>query len=99
VARPDGREARQFRRSKGLTRWPISKLTRSREGILEVVLHTNGDTLIFNGYTHEEFVELFHQISQDAENRVVILTGAGEAFIDRIDAEGFDFWLFSFPSG
>jgi enoyl-CoA hydratase/carnithine racemase len=69
-----------------------AKLTRSPEGVLEVVLHTNGDTLIFNGYTHEEFVELFHQINQDAGNRVVILTGAGEAFIDRIDAEGFDFF-------
>jgi enoyl-CoA hydratase/carnithine racemase len=69
-----------------------AKLTRSPEGVLEVVLHTNGDTLIFNGYTHEEFVDLFHQINQDADNRVVILTGAGEAFIDRIDAEGFDFF-------
>jgi enoyl-CoA hydratase/carnithine racemase len=57
-----------------------------------VVLHTNGDTLIFNGYTHEEFVDLFHQICQDAGNRAVILTGAGRAFIDNIDAEGFDFY-------
>jgi enoyl-CoA hydratase/carnithine racemase len=48
--------------------------------------------LIFNGYAHEEFVELFHQIGQDAGNRVIILTGAGEAFIDRIDPEGFDFF-------
>jgi enoyl-CoA hydratase/carnithine racemase len=72
--------------------FPHAKLTRSHEGVLEVILHTNGDSLIFNGYTHEEFVDLFHQINQDAENRVVILTGAGEAFIDRIDAEGFDFF-------
>lgn len=27
--------------------------------MLEVVLHTSGGTLIFNGYTHEEFVDLF----------------------------------------
>ena len=72
--------------------FPHAKLTRSPEGVLEVVLHTNGDTLIFNGYTHEEFVELFHQINQDAGTRVVILTGAGAAFIDSIDAEGFDFF-------
>jgi enoyl-CoA hydratase/carnithine racemase len=71
---------------------PHAKLTRSQEGVLEVVLHTNGGTLIFNGYAHEEFVELFHQIGQDAGNRVIILTGAGEAFIDRIDPEGFDFF-------
>src|SRR5260370_38718783 len=69
-----------------------AKLPRSPEGVLEVVLRTDGGSLIFNGYTHEEFVDLFHQINQDAENRVVILTGVGEAFIDRIDVEGFDFF-------
>lgn len=72
--------------------FPHAKLTRSNKGVLEVVLHTNGGTLVFNGYAHEEFVELFHQVGQDAGNRVVILTGAGEAFIDRIDPEGFDFF-------
>ena len=49
--------------------FPHAKLTRSQEGVLEVVLHTNDGTLIFNGYTHEEFVELFHEISEDAGNR------------------------------
>jgi hypothetical protein len=43
--------------------FPHAKLIRSSNGVLEVVLHTNGDTLIFNGYTHEEFVDLFYQIS------------------------------------
>jgi len=72
--------------------FPHASLSRSSEGVLEVVLHTNGGTLVFNGHTHEEFVDLFHQIGQDSGNRVVILTGAGEAFIDRIDPEGFDFF-------
>jgi enoyl-CoA hydratase/carnithine racemase len=72
--------------------FPHARLTRSQKGVLEVVLHTNGGTLVFNGYTHEEFVELFHQVGQDVGNRVVILTGAGEAFIDRIEPEGFDFF-------
>jgi enoyl-CoA hydratase/carnithine racemase len=72
--------------------FPHAKLTRSPHGVLEVVLHTNGDTLIFNGYTHEEFVDLFHQIGQDAGNRVVILTGAGAAFMESISPEGFDFF-------
>jgi enoyl-CoA hydratase/carnithine racemase len=72
--------------------FPHAKLTRSPAGVLEVVLHTNGDTLIFNGYTHEEFVDLFHQISQDARNRVVILTGSGGAFMESISPEGFDFF-------
>jgi enoyl-CoA hydratase/carnithine racemase len=73
-------------------KFPHAKLTRSKDGVLEVVLHTDGDTLVFNGYTHEEFVDLFHQIGQDVGNRLVILTGAGNAFIDRIDPDGFDFF-------
>ena len=69
-----------------------AKLTRSPAGVLEVVLHTDGGSLVFNGHVHEEYVELFHQIGQDPDNRVVILTGAGEAFIDRIEPDGFDFF-------
>ena len=76
--------------------FPHAALDRSPEGILEGVLHTDGDTLVFDGYTHEEFVDLFHRIGDDADNRVVILTGAGEAFIDSIDAAGFDFFT---PAG
>jgi enoyl-CoA hydratase/carnithine racemase len=72
--------------------FPHARLTRSPDGVLEVILHTNGDTLIFNGYTHEEFVDLFHQIGQDAGNRSVILTGAGAAFMESITLEGFDFF-------
>ena len=68
--------------------FPHAGLTRSPEGILEVVLHTDRNTLVFDGHTHEEFEDLFHRISEDADSRVVILTGAGEAFIDQIDPTG-----------
>src|ERR1700720_2881687 len=71
-------------------------LTRSKSGVLEVALHTNGGTLIFNGYTHEQFVDLFHTIGSDPSNRVVILTGTGAAFMESISPEGFDFFT---PSG
>ena len=36
-----------------------ARLSRSKSGVLEVVLHTNGETLLFTGHTHEQFVELF----------------------------------------
>src|SRR5437879_582638 len=67
-------------------------LTRSKTGVLEAALHTNGDTLVFNGHTHEQFVELFHAIGSDPDNRVVILTGSGGAFMESISPEGFDFF-------
>ena len=72
--------------------FPNAQLARSERGVLEVTLHTNGDTLVFNGYTHEQFVDLFHAIGSDPENRVVILTGCGDAFMETITTEGFDFF-------
>ena len=69
-----------------------ARLTRSKTGVLEVALHTNGGTLVFNGYTHEQFVDLFHAIGSDLDNRVVILTGSGNAFMESITLDGFDFF-------
>ena len=60
--------------------------------MLEVALHTDGGTLVFNGHTHEQFVDLFHAIGSDPDNRVVILTGSGDAFMETITPEGFDFF-------
>ncbi|XXQ51869.1 enoyl-CoA hydratase/isomerase family protein [Xenophilus aerolatus] len=60
--------------------------------MLEIAFHTDGGKLIFNGHTHEQFTELFHQVGEDADNRVVILTGSGDAFMDSIAPDGFDFF-------
>ena len=76
--------------------FPNARLTRSKTGVLEVALHTDGATLVFNGYTHEQFVDLFHAIGSDRDNRVVILTGSGNAFMEQIASDGFDF---STPQG
>jgi enoyl-CoA hydratase/carnithine racemase len=67
-------------------------LARSKNGVLEVALHTDGGTLVFDGHTHEQFVDLFHSIGSDPDNRVVILTGSGQAFMETISPEGFDFF-------
>ena len=72
--------------------FPNARLTRKDNGVLEVALHTDGGKLAFNGHTHEQFVDLFHQIGEDRDNRVVILTGTGDAFMDAIAPEGFDFF-------
>jgi hypothetical protein len=47
-------------------KYPNARLTRSKSGVLEVAFHTDGSTLLFNGYTHEQFVDLFHVIGSDA---------------------------------
>jgi enoyl-CoA hydratase/carnithine racemase len=69
-----------------------ARLTRSKTGVLEVALHTDGGTLVFDGHTHEQFVDLFHAIGSDPDNRVIILTGSGDAFMETISPEGFDFF-------
>src|SRR3989441_1855648 len=72
--------------------FPNARLSRKPNGVLEVALHTDGGKLVFNGHTHEQFVHLFHAIGEDHHNRVVILTGSGDAFMDAISPEGFDFF-------
>jgi len=69
-----------------------ARLTRKPNGVLEVQFHTAGEKLVFDGHTHEQFVSLFHAIGEDRENRAVILTGSGDAFMDAISPEGFDFF-------
>jgi enoyl-CoA hydratase/carnithine racemase len=72
--------------------FPNARLSRSDSGVLEVAFHTDGGSLIFNGHTHEQFVDLFHAIGSDPENRVVILTGTGPVFMEQITSDGFDFF-------
>ena len=72
--------------------FPNARLTRSKSGVLEVAFHTNGGVLVFNGFTHEQFVHLFDAIGSDPDNRVVIMTGSGDAFMERITPDGFDFF-------
>ncbi|SDV50267.1 enoyl-CoA hydratase/isomerase family protein [Chitinasiproducens palmae] len=72
--------------------YPNARLSRSPDGVLEIALHTAGGKLVFNGHTHAQFVDLFHDVGSDPDNRVVILTGTGDAFMDEISPEGFDFF-------
>jgi enoyl-CoA hydratase/carnithine racemase len=67
------------------TKYENLDFSRDQNGILEVRMHTNNGSLIFTGKTHQDFVDAFYDISRDRDNRVVILTGTGDAWIDQID--------------
>jgi hypothetical protein len=73
--------------------FPNTRLGRSPTGVLDVALHNSGGTLVFNGYTHEQFVDLFHAISSAPDNRGVILTGSCDAIMEMITLDGFDFFI------
>lgn len=53
---------------------------RREDGILEVTVHTDGDTLQWSLLPHGELERAFHAIGRDRENLLVIITGAGRDF-------------------
>jgi enoyl-CoA hydratase/carnithine racemase len=61
---------------------------RRDDGILELTLHTDGDSLVWSESAHRELGYALYDIGADRENRIVILTGAGERFCAQIAKEG-----------
>jgi enoyl-CoA hydratase/carnithine racemase len=55
-------------------------------GVCEIALHTDGGPLLWNETIHEDLPEAFHFVAQDLENRVVILTGTGDAFCEGLES-------------
>src|SRR5438105_5715027 len=51
-----------------------------RDGILQMTLHTGGQSLRWGFLPHGELPEAFHDVGADRDNRVVILTGTGAEF-------------------
>jgi enoyl-CoA hydratase/carnithine racemase len=60
-------------------------ISRSPSGVLTVRFHTEGNEHTFTGTTHNDFPRLIEEITYDRDNRVLVLTGTGETFIDGID--------------
>ena len=62
-------------------RYRSMKMTRDR-GILELTFHTEGGPLRWghSDGAHAEFSQAFADIARDPDNRVVIMTGAGDEF-------------------
>lgn len=65
-------------------------LTR-QNGIVEMVLHSDGNSLMWNDRIHEELVDALLHVGRDPGNRVVILTGAGADFCPGPDPDSFKF--------
>lgn len=56
-----------------------------QDGILQVTLHSDGGVLRWGGGPHEELCHAFRDVGGDRENKVIILTGTGDAFIEAVD--------------
>ena len=69
---------------------------RRENGVLEIRLHTQGQSLVLDETTHRELPDLFTEIAGDRENRVILLTGTGDVFLTEIaDSD----WDFTTPEG
>jgi enoyl-CoA hydratase/carnithine racemase len=71
-------------------RYETIKMQRE-DGVLEVTIHSGGGPAVW-GITetglHNELGLAFAEIGRDLENRVVILTGSGDAFCAQFDVSG-----------
>jgi enoyl-CoA hydratase/carnithine racemase len=53
---------------------------RREDGILEMTLHTKGDSLRWGPVAHADIEQAFLDIGRDPENQIIILTGIGPEF-------------------
>lgn len=68
-------------------RYSTLNLRRSPSGVLTLRFHTNGGPAAFSGSMQVEFPQALYEISEDRDNRVLILTGTGDSFMTDIDRE------------
>jgi enoyl-CoA hydratase/carnithine racemase len=52
-----------------------------RDGIVQMRLHTDGETLRWGKEPHDESGHCYYDIGSDPENRAVIVTGTGDSFV------------------
>src|SRR5580700_6321804 len=79
----------QTTQSAYFTAYRSFRLSRDPQGVLVAEFHTNNGPLTFTAQDHTDFVEAFYRISQDRDNKIVILTGTGGEFIPGIDFSSF----------
>jgi enoyl-CoA hydratase/carnithine racemase len=58
---------------------------RDDDGVLIMRFHTDGGSVVFTGQTHEDLPTALEELSLDRDNRALVITGTGDAFMDQID--------------
>jgi enoyl-CoA hydratase/carnithine racemase len=60
-------------------------LSRDDDGVLVLRFHTNGGPIVFTGQTHQDLPAALEAISLDRDNKALVITGSGDAFMNQID--------------
>jgi enoyl-CoA hydratase/carnithine racemase len=61
------------------------------DGILQMQIHHDGGEAVWTaekGAIHEQLGDAFYRVGRDDENRIIILTGTGDAFLRNMDLSG-----------
>jgi enoyl-CoA hydratase/carnithine racemase len=58
---------------------------RDDEGVLVLRFYTDGGPIVFTGQTHEDLPVALENIGLDRDNKALVVTGTGDAFMDKID--------------
>lgn len=61
------------------------RLERTDDGVLTITFHTNGGPVVWGVEAVEELGRMWGDVGADKENKVIIVTGTGGAFIDRME--------------
>ncbi len=69
-------------------KYPTIKFERNDRGVLTLTLHSDDGPVVYGEQHHEDWCGAFYDIGADRDNRVVIITGTGESFIDKYGWEG-----------
>jgi hypothetical protein len=67
------------------TKYANLHMERTASGVLTLRFHTNGGPITFTGKAHEDLPKALAEIGDDRDNKVLIITGTGENFMDDID--------------
>lgn len=70
------------------SRYDNLHMSRDEAGVLLLRMHSDGGPIVWNGKTHREFVDAFHDIGRDRRNRAIVLTGTGPEWMVQIDLAG-----------
>lgn len=62
---------------------------RDDAGILVMRLHSDGGPVRYSSQHHADWVNAFYDVGADRDNRIVILTGTGDEFINQMEPDGF----------
>jgi len=63
-------------------RYETLTFERTPEGILTLRLHWNGGPVVYRSAHHRDWARAFLDVAADRDNRVLVLTGTGDSFIE-----------------